>query len=114
MAEVRRRSGSVDVQVSDGAVQVTLSGTIDHAGAAALLDACQLSAGVVRLHLCLPREQVGDDLCQVVREAERRSRASRCRLLVTATDPAVVDFLAGAGIVVDSAPPQTTTDTQSI
>jgi hypothetical protein len=82
-----------------------MSVAADHSSAAALFEACELAAGLVRLRLEETCASAGMHLCRVVKEAEARAKAHRSRLLVTAADPLVADLLTSAGIVVERTPP---------
>lgn len=99
-----RRATQICLQVADGLLVIDVAGTLNHHYTAqlreVLLDACDLSAGVVQLNLD-KTDGLGEDLPAVLREALQRSWTNRCRLQVVATNPEVLDALMDAGIVND-------------
>ncbi|QNE21363.1 hypothetical protein F1D05_29890 [Kribbella qitaiheensis] len=97
------RSARIGLQVADGLVRVEVAGALDaHAASVVrevLLDACDLSTGVVVLDLdAVSRLDDGASLPHLLDEAQRRCWAARCSLQVTATHPEVLAALADAGM----------------
>ena len=94
---------AVRLEVDAGIVRIVVTGLLTAAVSATarelILDACELNSKVVVLDLRVALDPAERDvLPRLVDVAERRCWAARCRLDITASDPAVEEVLAAAGI----------------
>jgi hypothetical protein len=93
----------VRLEVAAGVVRVVVSGLLTAEVSASarelILDACELRAKAVVLDLRVALDPAyREALPHLVDVAERRCWAARCRLHITASDPAVEAALATGGI----------------
>lgn len=93
----------VRLEIAPGVVRVVVTGTLTAEVAATarelILDACELRANSVVLDLQVALDPTDRAALQhLVDVAERRCWAARCRLDITASDPAVEEALATGGI----------------